>query len=326
MNMTRLLAVIGIFIATAGIAAPVSADTYPARPIQMIVPFPPGGSTDVMARVLARTLQDSLGQPVVVQNRAGAGGVIGTDATAKSAADGYTLLLSSSAAPLAVGLSLMPSIPYKVLEDLVPVSMVGDVPLVLVTNPKLKLDSLDALIAQCKARPGEVAFALNALGSQAHLLTELFQLRTGAAINMIPYKGSGPAVVDLLGGVVAADIENMPAVLEHIRSGNLRALAILSSDRSTHFPAVPTMAELGYPEFVASPWFAVMAPKGTDPKIIVLLNRHINEALQSKAVVEAFAAQGATPVIATPDQTRGFIADEIQRWAGVVRETGAKLK
>ncbi|AWQ07791.1 Bug family tripartite tricarboxylate transporter substrate binding protein [Bordetella bronchiseptica] len=325
MNMTRLLAVIGIFIATAGIAAPVSADAYPARPIQMIVPFPPGGSTDVMARVLARTLQDSLGQPVVVQNRAGAGGVIGTDATAKSAADGYTILLSSSA-PLAVGLSLMPSIPYKVLEDLVPVSMVGDVPLVLVTNPKLKLDSLDALIAQCKARPGEVAFALNALGSQAHLLTELFQLRTGAAINMIPYKGSGPAVVDLLGGVVAADIENMPAVLEHIRSGSLRALAILSSDRSTHFPAVPTMAELGYPEFVASPWFAVMAPKGTDPKIIGLLNRHINEALQSKAVVEAFAAQGATPVIATPDQTRGFIADEIQRWAGVVRETGAKLK
>ena len=160
--------------------------------------------------------------------------------------------------------------------------MVGDVPLVLVTNPKLKLDSLDALIAQCKARPGEVAFALNALGSQAHLLTELFQLRTGAAINMIPYKGSGPAVVDLLGGVVAADIENMPAVLEHIplRQPARAGHPVVGSLDA--FPAVPTMAELGYPEFVASPWFAVMAPKGTDPKIIVLLNRHINEALQSQ--------------------------------------------
>ena len=265
MNMTRLLAVIGIFIATAGIAAPVSADTYPARPIQMIVPFPPGGSTDVMARVLARTLQDSLGQPVVVQNRAGAGGVIGTDATAKSAADGYTLLLSSSA-PLAVGLSLMPSIPYKVLEDLVPVSMVGDVPWCWSPTPSSSWTAWTRSSPNAKARPGEVAFALNALGSQAHLLTELFQLRTGAAINMIPYKGSGPAVVDLLGGVVAADIENMPAVLEHIRSGSLRALAILSSDRSTHFPAVPTMAELGYPEFVASPWFAVMAPQEPTPR------------------------------------------------------------
>ena len=175
----------------------------------------------------------------MVQNRAGAGGMIKHRRfTAKSTADGYTLLLSSSA-PLAVGLSLMPSIPYKVLEDLVPVSMVGDVPLVLVTNPKLKLDSLDALIAQCKARPGEVAFALNALGSRppADRTVPIAYRRRHQHDSL--QGDPGPAVVDLLGGVVAADIENMPAVLEHIRSGSLRALAILSSDRSTHFPPYP---------------------------------------------------------------------------------------
>lgn len=321
LKLLRLL-VTGLVL---GIAAPAIAQTYPSKPITMIVPFPPGGSTDIMARVLAAKLQETLKQPIIVQNRAGAGGVIGTDAAARSAPDGYTLLLSSSA-PLAVGLSLNPDIRYNVLTDLVPVSMVGDVPLVIVTNQKTNVKTLAELIDLAKAKPGEVTFALNALGSQSHLLTELFQLRTKTNINMIPYKGSGPAVIDLLGGVVAADIENLPAVLQHIRTGDLRPLAVLSAERSKYVPDVPTVVELGYPEFMAAPWFAVMAPKGIDPKIVDFLNRHINDALESPSVVEAFAKQGADPLVFTPEQTKKFITEEIDKWATIVRETGAKLK
>lgn len=324
MKLLNLLRII-----TAGLAlttvVPTLAQTYPSKPIQMIVPFPPGGSTDIMARVLASKLQESLKQPVIVQNRSGAGGVIGTEAAVRSAPDGYTLLLSSSA-PLAVGLSLNPEIRYNVLTDLVPVSMVGEVPLVIVTNPKLEVRSLADLIAYAKAKPGQITFALNALGSQSHLLTELLQLRTKISINMIPYKGSGPAVVDLLSGVVLADIENLPAVLQHIQSGNLRPLAVLSVEKSKYLPEVPTAVELGYPEFVALPWFAIMAPKGTDPKIVALLNKHINDALKSDDVIKAFEKQGADPVVFTPEQTREFIAKEIIKWADIVRETGAKLK
>ncbi len=324
MQPIKLLAAMAASLAAMA-AQPALAQAYPAKPIQMIVPVPPGGSTDIMARVLSAKLQELLKQPVVVHNRGGAGGVIGTDAAARAAPDGYTLLLSSSA-PLAVGLSLNPSIRYDVRKDLVPVSMVGDVPLVIVTNPKHEARSLADLVAHAKARPGEVTFALNALGSQAHLLTELLQLRTKTSINMIPYKGSGPAVIDLLGGVVAADIENVPAVLQHIRNGELRPLAILSSERSSHLPDVPTMVELGYPEFVASPWFAVMAPGGTDRKIVEFLNKHINDALKSDTVVEAFAKQGAQPLIFSPQETGKFIDQEIDKWADIVRETGAKLQ
>ncbi len=324
MNLTKPIAAIGACL-MAVIAQTTFAQPYPNKPIQMIVPFPPGGSTDIMARVLSERLQESLGQPVVIQTRTGAGGVIGTEAAARAAPDGYTLLLSSSA-PLAVGLDLNPNIRYKVLTDFTPVSMVGDVSLVVITNSKFEATTFAELIAYAKAKPGKLTFALNALGSQSHLLTELLQLRTKTSINMIPYKGSGPAVIDMLGGAVAADIENMPAALQHIQSGRLRALAVLSAKRLDYLPEVPTMSELGFPEFVASPWFAVMAPQGTDPLIVELLNKHINQALRAPAVVETFAKQGARPVIATPTQTKDFIADEIKKWAAIVRETGAKLQ
>ncbi len=327
MKSTTLTLALSASLAVSAWSVPAAAQPadYPERPIQMIVPFPPGGSTDIMARVLSASLQESLGQAVVIQNRSGAGGVIGTEAAVKSDPDGYTLLLSSSA-PLAVGLDLNPNIAYDVLADLTPVSMVGEVPLVLVTHPDYPVSSVDELIARAKAQPDEVTFALNALGSQSHLLTELFQLRTETSINMIPYKGSGPAVVDLLGGVVSANIENMPAVLEHIRNGRLRPLAILSAERSEYLPDVPTFSELGMEEFVASPWFAMMAPHGTDPAIVAMLNERINQALASDAVIEAFSRQGAAPVIATPEETSAFISEEIQKWSDIVRETGATLQ
>lgn len=313
-------AAIAMIFSTATLAA-----AYPDKPVRMIVPFPPGGSTDIMARVLSNTLQQQMGQPFVVQNRAGAGGVIGTDAAAKSDPDGYTILLSSSA-PLAVGLDLYKNIPYDVLQDLVPVSMVGEVPMVLVTNPDFEAKTLPQLIGYARANPGKLTFALNALGSQSHLLTELFQVRTGTSINMIPYKGSSPAVADLLGGVVSANFENLPVVLEHIKSGRLRALAVLSPERLGYLPDVPTFTELGMKEFVASPWFAMVAPKGTPPEIVKTLNENINKALASDQVKDAFSKQGASPIIQSPEATGRFIKDEIGKWSTIVKETGAKLQ
>lgn len=326
--MKRTLCTIAALLAAtlAAVLAPAAhAQSYPARQVKIIVPFPPGGSTDIMARVIASRLQTSLGQPFVVENRSGAGGVIGTEATAKSAPDGYTLLLASSA-PLAVGLKLYPKLPYDVQRDLTPVSMVGEVGMVLVTGANSKTPTVKDMVAYAKANPGKLSFGLNALGSQSHLLTALFQLRTGTSINMIPYKGSAPAVVDLIGGTIDADFENVPAVLQHIKSGKLRAVASLSAKRSDVLPDTPTFAELGMPEFVAAPWFAIVAPAGTPADIISKLNGEINKILASAEVKEVFAKQGATPVISSPAETGAFFKQEIDKWAKVVAETGAKLQ
>lgn len=314
-----------VALAASCVALTAAAQAWPTKQVRMIVPFPPGGTTDIMARVIAERLTASLGQTFVVENRSGAGGVIGTDVTAKAAPDGYTILLSSSA-PLAVGLKLYQKVPYDVMRDLVPVSMVGDVAMVLVTNPQFQARSLQELIAYAKANPGKLTVALNALGSQSHLLTELFRVRTGTSINMVPYKGSGPAVIDLLAGVVDADFENLPAVIEQIRAGKLRALATLSAKRLDVLPDTPTFAELGMPEFVAAPWFAIVAPAGTPAPIVAKLNAEINKVLATPATREIFAKQGANPVIASPEETARFIREEIDKWAKVVAETGAKLQ
>lgn len=198
--------------------------------------------------------------------------------------------------------------------------------MVLVTNPNFEAKTLPQLIGYARANPGKLTFALNALGSQSHLLTELFQVRTGTSINMIPYKGSSPAVADLLGGVVAANFENLPVVLEHIKSGRLRAVAVLSPERLGYLPDVPTFTELGMKEFVASPWFAMVAPKGTPPEIVKTLNENINKALASDQVKDAFSKQGASPIIQSPEATGRFIQDEIGKWSTIVKETGAKLQ
>ena len=322
--MKRALTLLAML--AAAVLAPIAhGQSYPTKQVKMIVPFPPGGSTDIMARVIASRLQTALGQPFVVENRSGAGGVIGTEATAKSAPDGYTLMLASSA-PLAVGLKLYPKLPYDVQRDLVPVSMVGEVGMVLVTNPAFPAQTVKDMVAYAKANPGKLSFGLNALGSQSHLLTALFQLRTGTSINMIPYKGSAPAVVDLIGGTINADFENVPAVIEHVKAGKLRAVATLSAQRTSVFPDTPTFAELGMPEFVAAPWFAIVAPAGTPPAIVSKLNAEINKILATQEVNDIFAKQGATPVISSPEQTGAFFRQEIDKWAKVVAETGAKLQ
>ncbi|MBN9429507.1 MAG: tripartite tricarboxylate transporter substrate binding protein [Burkholderiales bacterium] len=317
----RLLAALAaLFISFAA-----AAQAWPTRPVKIVVPFPPGGTTDILARMFAERLQGVFGQPFLVENRGGAGGVIGTDAVAKSPPDGYTLLLSSSA-PLAVGLKLYKKVPYDAMRDLAPVSMVADVAMVLAVSPGFKATTVNELIAYAKSNPGKLNIALNSLGSQSHLLTELFRVRTGTSFNMVPYKGTGPAVVDLMAGVVDADFENLPAVVEHIRGNRLRALAVLSASRSEVLPNVPTMAELGMSEFVASPWFAIAAPAGTPAPIVARLNEEINKILKAPATRELLAKQGANPVVMTPEETARFFREEIDKWARIVAETGAKLE
>jgi len=317
----RLLAALAaLFISFAA-----AAQAWPTRPVKIVVPFPPGGTTDILARMFAERLQGVFGQPFLVENRGGAGGVIGTDAVAKSPPDGYTLLLSSSA-PLAVGLKLYKKVPYDAMRDLAPVSMVADVAMVLAVSPGFKATTVNELIAYAKSNPGKLNIALNSLGSQSHLLTELFRVRTGTSFNMVPYKGTGPAVVDLMAGVVDADFENLPAVVELIRGNRLRALAVLSASRSEVLPNVPTMAELGMSEFVASPWFAIAAPAGTPAPIVARLNEEINKILKAPATRELLAKQGANPVVMTPEETARFFREEIDKWARIVAETGAKLE
>lgn len=314
-----------VALATACVALSAAAQAWPTKQVRIIVPFPPGGTTDIMARVLAERLHAALGQAFVVENRAGAGGVIGTDLTAKAPPDGYTFLLSSSA-PLAVGLKLYQKVPYDVMRDLTPVSMVGDVGMVLVANPQFPPRGVPEMIAYAKANPGKLTVALPALGSQHHLLAELFRVRTGTTLNLVPYKGSGPAVIDTMAGVVDVDFDNLPAVVEQIKAGKLRAMASLSAKRLDVLPDTPTFVELGMPEFVAAPWFAIVAPAGTPAAIVTKLNQEINKILASPATKETFAKQGANPVIATPEETGRFIREEIEKWAKVVAETGAKLR
>jgi tripartite-type tricarboxylate transporter receptor subunit TctC len=305
--------------------AAANAQAYPTRTVRLVVPFPPGGTNDILGRIVSERLQKVLGQSFAVENRGGAGGVIGAEVVAKSAPDGYTLLLASSA-PLAVGLSLFKTLPYDVMKDFAPVAMIADVTVVMVAYPGFKPQSVKEVVDYARANPGALRAALPALGSMHHLLTELFRLQTKTQINMIPYKGTGPAVADLMGGVVDVDIENLPAVIGHIRSGRLKAFAVASPERSELLPEVATFKELGYPELVAAPWFALVAPAGTPREIVARLNETVNAFLREPETRALFAKQGANPMVYTPEQTGQLIKQEIDKWAKVVKESGAKLQ
>lgn len=306
-------------------ATAVCAQAYPARSVRVVVPFPPGGTNDILGRIIAERLQRTLGQSFLIENRSGAGGVIGADAVAKSAADGYTLLLASSA-PLAVGLSLYTKVPYDVLKDFTPVAMIADVTVVLVSYPGFKPQNVKEVVDYASANPGALRAALPALGSMHHLLTELFRLQTRTKFTMIPYKGTGPAITDLMAGHVDVDIENLPAVINHIRSGRLRAMAVASAERSELLPEVATFKELGYPELVAAPWFALVAPAGTPREMVARLNESVNTFLREPETKVLLAKQGANPMAYTPEQSGELIRKEIDKWARVVRESGAKLE
>lgn len=303
------------------------AQSYPAKPIRLIVPFTPGGSTDVLARAIGVELGRALQQPVVIDNVPGAGGSLGAERAAKSPADGYTLLMGHIGT-LAVNPSLYPKLGYDP-RTFVPVAFVARVPNVLVVHPSVPANQLKDLVALAKAKPGHYAYGSGGNGSAAHITMEYLKMVTGTSFLHIPYRGTAPSVTDLLAGQVSVLFTGVPALLPHIKAGKMRALAVSSPRRIAVLPDVPTVSDSGVPgtkDFEADQWYGVVAPPGTPQQIALLLNQHVNRALQSEEVKTRLAAEGAEPAPTTPQAFGQLIAKEIPRWAAVVRRASIKVE
>lgn len=297
---------------------------YPNRAIRLVVPFPAGGTTDILARDVAKRLTETLGQSVVVDNRAGAGGNIGSDIVAKSAPDGYTLLMGTVGTH-SINPSLYTKMPYDHVKDFAPVVLVAGVPNVLVVYPPLPVNSVADLIKLAKAKPGTINFASSGSGTSIHLSGELFKTMAGVDMVHVPYKGSAPAVTDLMGGQVQIMFDNLPSSLQQIKAGKLRAIAVTSLKRAPALPDVPTIAESGLPGFEASSWFGVLAPAGTPPAVIAKINNEVNAWLQSAEGRQQLMTQGAEAAGGTPEQFAAHIRSETEKWAKVVKASGAKV-
>jgi tripartite-type tricarboxylate transporter receptor subunit TctC len=295
---------------------------YPSRPIRLIVTVPPGGAADFIARLIGGKLGESLGQPVLVENRGGAGGTIAADAVAKAAPDGYTLL-QNSITTHGVGPHLYTKLPYDPVKDFAAVSGLAVLPLVMAVNADLPPRTVQEMIAFSKTNA--VNFASSGNGGAPHMAAELFKSVTGAPITHVPYKGSGPAVADLVGGRVQIMFDAAPSLIAHIRSGKLRVLAAASAQRNRLLPEVPTFAELGHPQVAVSLWYGLLAPAGTPRPVLAKLNSELTKILESPEVRERLQGQGAEPMPGTPEAFASFMQEEMAKWAPVVKQAGIKL-
>jgi len=298
---------------------------YPNRPIRVVVPFPAGGTTDILARAASQKMSEAWGQPVIVDNRPGAGGDIGAELVAKSANDGYTLLMGTVGTH-AINTALYAKMPYDHVKDFVPIVLVAGVPNVLVIHPSVPANSVQELIAYGKANPGKLNFASSGAGTSIHLAGELFKVSTGVQMQHVPYKGSAPALTDLMGGQVQLMFDNLPSALPHIRSGKLKALAVTSARRAPALPDVPTIAEAGVPGFEASSWFGLLAPAGTPRDVVVKVNAEVAKWLASPDAREKLTTAGANAAGGSPEDFVAHIAAETAKWAKVVKESGAKAE
>ena len=297
------------------------AQPWPSKPLRFIVPFPPGGFNDVLARTLAAELPKALGQPVVVENRAGANGIIGTEIAAKSPPDGYTLF--SGGLPMAVAQSLYKT-PFDVTRDFTPLTLGGMSVNLLVVNPSLPVNDVRELVAYARARPGKVNYGSAGNGTSTHLAMELFKRMTGTFMLHIPYKGSSPMIVDMLGGQLDVMFDNMPNVLPHVKAGRMRALAVSSPSRTSLAPEFPTVSETGVPGYGVMVWYGVHVPAGTSHDIVQRLHAECVRILNSADVKAQFAKQGVEVQTNTPEQFAEFLKEEVARWAKVVQEAGIK--
>jgi tripartite-type tricarboxylate transporter receptor subunit TctC len=304
-----------------GAILPAGAQPYPSRPVRMVVPYAAGGGVDIVARAVGQELAKRLGQPVLVENRTGAGSNIGSDFVAKATPDGYTLLMASPAN--AINMSLYRKMPYDTQRDLAPVALVGAVPSVLVVNPSLPAKSVAELVALAKAKPGGLNYGSGGSGTSEHLSAEMFKSLAGVEIVHVPYKGGANAMTDVISGQLSLMFTNMLGAMPHLRSGKLKALGVAGAQRAAQLPDVPTFAEAGYKDFEVSVWWGVMAPAGTPAPVLAQLNREIVASLGAPELRERLDAMGARILGGTPEEFRAFIAREIERWARAVKASGA---
>ena len=304
-------------------AATASAQSFPTKPIKIIVPFPAGGTVDFFARVISTKLSEALGQSVLVENRAGAGGNIAAEAVAKAAPDGYTLLMGSEI--IAINTSLYSKIGYDPVKDLAPITLVGTVPNILIVHPSLPVNSVNDLTALAKKTPGKISFASTGQGTSTHLSSELVKLMAHVDMLHVPYKGGPPAIADLISGQVNMMFINMPTGITHVRSGKAKIIAVSSIKRVSQLPDVPTVDQAGVKGFETSAWSGLYAPAGTPADIINRLNAEVVKILKQPSVREQLMAQGAEPVGDTPEEFSRFTLAEISKWAKIIKISGAKV-
>jgi tripartite-type tricarboxylate transporter receptor subunit TctC len=302
-----------------------AAQDYPSRPIRVIVPFPPGGSTDILARTVFQQLGQKWKQSIIIDNRPGASGMIGTEMVARAEPDGYTLLMGSGG-PLTINPALYAKLPYDPIKDFIPITVIAVVPNIVVANPSLPVHSIKELIALAKSEPGKLAFASTGNGTPGHLAGEMFKTMTGTDMLHVPYKGSAPSVSAVLGGEVALNFTTTPPVVPLVKSGKLRALAVTSSTRIPDLPDVPTMAESGLPGYEAISWFGVVAPRGTPDAIVKKLSADLVTVIDSAQVRKQILDTGSIPLANTPEQMEKMIADDTAKWARVIKESHIHLE
>jgi tripartite-type tricarboxylate transporter receptor subunit TctC len=325
MTLLRRIVVGAAISATclSGVTA-IAQDAYPSKPIRLVVPFPPGGGTDQMARVVGNKLSETLKWTVIVDNRPGAGGNIGVDLVTKAPPDGYTIVMGQTS-NLAVNPTLYAKMPYDPIKDLAPITTVADAPLVLVVATSSKYKTLADVVAAAKAKPGELTFATPGNGTVAHLTGELFQKAAGIKLQHVPYKGSSQALTDLVGGTVEVFMSSVPTALSQIKGGKMRALAVTSAKRSAILPEVPSINEAGYKGFDANTWFGLAAPAGTPANVIARLNTEVNRVLKMPDVREKIRAEGGDVLGSTPEVFGTLVKDDVVKWGKVVRDSGAKV-
>jgi tripartite-type tricarboxylate transporter receptor subunit TctC len=314
----RLVAALLLFLAS----ALAGAQDWPSRPVRLILPFPPGGGTDILGRLIAERLSASLGQPVVTENRGGAGGNVGAEAAARSAPDGYTIVLVAPS--LAISPALYSKINYDPVKDFAAVSLVATVPNVMITQPSLPAENLQEFIAYARSRPGVLNFGSGGAGTSNHLAGELFNIVTGTKLVHVPYKGVNLAMQDVLAGNVHLVFIGIPAAAPHIKAGKLRALALVAPQRSSALPDVPTVAEAGLKDFEVTTWYGVLAPAGTPRPIVMRLNSDLVKIMHSPELKEKLAASGTEPLTSTPEEFAAYIKREMTKWGDVIRKSGAK--
>ena len=305
----------------AAIATHAAAQQYPTKAIRMIVPFPPGGPNDILGRVIAQRLSEQLGQQVVIDNRGGAGGLIGAEIAARAAPDGYTLLFGGTAT-LAINPGLHKKLPYDPLRDFAAVSLVGTAPSMLVVHPSLPVKTVKDLIALAKAKPGQLNFASAGVGTPPHLAGELFKSMAGVDMTHVPYKGGGPALNDLLGGQIGVYFSGISSALPYVKEGRLRGIAVTSAKRTAVMPELPTVAESGLPGYEVGNWYAIVAPAGTAPAIIARLNGEIVKALAAAEVKKRFLELAADPIGSAPAELAKYNRSEIAKWARALKAAG----